>query len=59
MTCKDCLHFVPCGGASWEKVTDCPEENDTQKGSFREKKPKKHLRKGSENEITICAKKEI
>ena len=25
MTCKDCLHFVPCGGASWEKVTDCPE----------------------------------
>ena len=25
MTCKDCLHFVPCGGASWDKVTDCPE----------------------------------
>lgn len=24
MTCKDCLHYVPCGGASWEKVTDCP-----------------------------------
>lgn len=25
MTCKDCLHYMPCGGASWEKVTDCPE----------------------------------
>lgn len=25
MTCKDCLHFLPCGGASYEKVTDCPE----------------------------------
>lgn len=25
MTCKDCLHFMPCGGASWETLTDCPE----------------------------------
>lgn len=25
MTCKDCLHYMPCGGASWEKVADCPE----------------------------------
>lgn len=25
MTCKDCLHFVLCGGASWEKLTDFPE----------------------------------
>lgn len=25
MTCKDCLHFMPCGGASWETLADCPE----------------------------------
>lgn len=25
MTCKDCLHFMPCGGASLETLTDCPE----------------------------------
>lgn len=25
MTCKNCLHHVPCGGASWENLTDCPE----------------------------------
>lgn len=22
-TCKDCLHYVPCGGASWENAKDC------------------------------------
>ena len=25
MTCKDCLHYVPCGVPSWGNVTDCPE----------------------------------
>lgn len=25
MTCKDCLHYVPCGGASWKNLMDCPE----------------------------------
>lgn len=23
MTCKDCLHYLPCGGASWKNVEDC------------------------------------